>query len=58
MVTGRGIMFICNADLLNLLLWLQQMKSLETYFELNIGSAKFRFPFPLGVIYLNNKDMH
>ena len=51
-------MFICNADLLNLLLWLQQMKSLETYFELNIGSAKFRFPFPLGVIYLNNKDMH
>ena len=51
-------MFICNADLLNLLLWLQQMKSLETYFELNIGSAKFRFHFPVGVIYLNNKDMH
>ena len=33
-------------DLLNLLLWLE---SLETSVELNIDSASFRFPFPLGV---------
>ena len=32
-------------DLLNLLLWLRQMKSLETSIELNIASANFRFPF-------------
>ena len=31
-------------DLLNLL-WLRQMKSLETSIELNIDSANFRFPF-------------
>ena len=45
-------------DLLNLLLWLRQMTSLETYTELNIDSTNSRFPFPLGVIYLNNKDLH
>ena len=32
-------------DLLNLLLWLRQMKSLETSTELNIDSVNFRFPF-------------
>ena len=32
-------------DLLNLLLWLRQMKSLETSIELNIDSDNFRFPF-------------
>ena len=31
--------------LLNLLLWLRQMKSLETSIELNIDSANFRYPF-------------
>ena len=30
-------------NLLNLLLWLRQMKSLETSIELNIVSANFRF---------------
>ena len=45
-------------DLPNLLSWLRQMTSLETSIELNIDSANFRFPFPLGVIYLNNKDLH
>ena len=33
-------------NLLNLLLWLQQMKPLETSIELNINSINFRFPFP------------
>ena len=32
-------------DLLNLLLWLRQMNSLETSIKLNIDSANFRFPF-------------
>ena len=32
-------------ELLNLLLWLRQMKSLETSIELNIDSANFRYPF-------------
>ena len=32
-------------DLLNLLLWLRQMTSLETSMELNIDLANFRFPF-------------
>ena len=32
-------------DLLNLLLWLRQITSLETSVELNIDSANFRFPF-------------
>ena len=32
-------------DLPNLLLWLQQMKSLETSIKLNIDSDNFRFPF-------------
>ena len=32
-------------ELPNLLLWLQQTKSLETSIELNIDSANFRYPF-------------
>ena len=32
-------------DLLDLLLWLQQMKSFETTIELSIDSANFKFPF-------------
>ena len=32
-------------ELLNLLLWLRQMKSLETSIELNIDSANLRYPF-------------
>ena len=32
-------------DLLNLLLWLRHMKSLETSIELNIDPANFRSPF-------------
>ena len=41
--------------LLNLL-WLLQIMLFETSIELNNDSANFRFP--IGVIYLNNKDLH
>ena len=32
-------------EMINLLLWLQQMNSLESSIELNIDSANFRYPF-------------
>ena len=41
--------------LLNLLL---RLESLDTSIELNIDSTSFRFLFPLGVIYLNSKNLH
>ena len=41
--------------LLNLI-WLLQMMLFETSIELNNDSTNFRFP--LGVIYLNKKDLH
>ena len=46
---GKSALFNLNYtvflyDLLNLL-WLRQMKSLETSIELNIDTANFRFPF-------------
>ena len=38
---GTAILY----DFLDLLLWLPQIKLLETSIELNIDSAIFRFPF-------------
>ena len=32
-------------EMINLLLWLRQMNSLESSIELNIDSANFRYPF-------------
>ena len=46
---GKSVLFNLKDtalfDLLNLLLWLRQITSLETSVELNIDSANFRFPF-------------